>query len=107
MVISGDDTLSLPIIASGGDGVISVVANAFPMEYSELISASLSNDFVTARKRQYQFFDMINMLFEEGNPAGVKSVLKMLGICEEDVRLPLVPVSDNLRTKLKKELAEL
>lgn len=107
LVISGDDTLSLSIIASGGDGVISVVANALPAAYSELISSSLDGDFDTARKRQYQLFDMINMLFEEGNPAGVKSVLKLLEICEENVRLPLIPVSESLRYKLKKELAEL
>lgn len=101
MVISGDDTLSLPIIASGGDGVISVVANAFPAEYSELISSSLSGDFATARKRQYQLFDIINLLFAEGNPAGVKCALKILGVCEENVRLPLVMVSDSLRAKMK------
>ena len=107
LVISGDDTLSLSIIASGGDGVISVVANALPAEYSELINSSLTSDFETARKRQYELFDLINMLFEEGNPAGVKSVLKMLNICEEHVRLPLVPVSENLRNRLKQELAKL
>lgn len=107
MVISGDDTLSLPIIASGGDGVISVVANALPKEYSELINASLNGDFATAQKRQYQLFDLINMLFAEGNPAGVKCVLKMLGICEENVRLPLVQVSDALRSKLKAQVSQL
>ncbi|MCB9185474.1 MAG: 4-hydroxy-tetrahydrodipicolinate synthase [Flavobacteriales bacterium] len=101
MVISGDDTLSLPIIASGGDGVISVVANAFPAAYSELISSSLNSDFATARKRQYQLFDIVNLLFAEGNPAGVKCALKILGVCEENVRLPLVPVSDSLRGKMK------
>ena len=60
LVISGDDTLSLPIIASGGDGVISVVANALPKEYSELISSSLNGDFQTAQQRQYQLFDLGN-----------------------------------------------
>ena len=107
LVISGDDTLSLSIIANGGDGVISVVANALPAQYSELINSSLTSDFETARKRQYELFELINMLFEEGNPAGVKSVLKMLNICEEHVRLPLVPVSENLRNRLKQELAKL
>ncbi len=107
LVISGDDTLSLSIIASGGDGVISVVANAFPAEYSELITASMNSDFETARKRQYQLFDLINLLFAEGNPAGVKCVLNFLGICEENVRLPLVQVSETLRSKLKEQLAQL
>ena len=100
LVISGDDTLSLPIIASGGDGVISVVANALPMEYSELVSASLEGDLKTAQKRQYQLFDLINALFEEGNPAGVKAALKILGVCDEHVRLPLVPASSVLTNKI-------
>lgn len=105
MVISGDDTLSLPIIASGGDGVISVVANALPKEYSELITTSLEGDFAAAQKRQYQLFDLINALFEEGNPAGVKAVLSLLGICQTEVRLPLVKASDSLVGKLKILLA--
>lgn len=108
MVISGDDTLSLPIIASGGDGVISVVANPFPKAYSELISASLNSDLETARKRQYQLFDVINMLFAEGNPAGAKCVLKQLGvISSEHVRLPLVPVSEKLRAEFSEKIAGL
>ncbi|MFM1874409.1 MAG: hypothetical protein RL266_146, partial [Bacteroidota bacterium] len=107
LVISGDDTLSLSIIATGGEGVISVVANAFPAEYSELINASLKGDFATARKRQYQLFDIINMLFAEGNPAGVKCVLNILGICEEHVRLPLVPISDPLRSRINDQVRSL
>lgn len=108
MVISGDDTLSLPIIASGGDGVISVVANPFPKAYSELISASLNSDLQAARKRQYQLFDIINMLFAEGNPAGAKCVLKQLGvISSEHVRLPLVPVSEKLRAEFSEKIARL
>lgn len=104
MVISGDDTLSLPIIASGGSGVISVVANALPQQYSRLISSSLNGDFNVAQRHQYQLFDLINMLFEEGNPAGVKAVLKALDICEENVRLPLIQVSSELRRRLLSEL---
>jgi 4-hydroxy-tetrahydrodipicolinate synthase len=100
LVISGDDTLSLPIIASGGDGVISVVANALPNEYSDLINASLEGDLTTAQKRQYQLFDLINALFEEGNPAGVKATLKLLGVCDDYVRLPLVPASQQLTEKI-------
>jgi 4-hydroxy-tetrahydrodipicolinate synthase len=107
MVISGDDTLSLPIIASGGDGVISVVANALPKQYSELINASLNGDLAKAQKRQYQLFDLINALFEEGNPAGVKAALNYLGICGADVRLPLVPASNQLRDKLQKLISQI
>jgi 4-hydroxy-tetrahydrodipicolinate synthase len=100
LVISGDDNLTLPLIACGVDGVISVVANALPERFSNLISSSLSGDFSNARKLHYQLVDIVNLLFEEGNPAGVKCVLKELDICEENVRLPLVQVSDKLRNEL-------
>lgn len=100
LVISGDDNFSLPLIACGGSGVISVVANALPQQYSSLIRASLASDFKTARTLQYQLFDIVNMLFAEGNPAGVKCALHALGVCNENVRLPLVPVSESLRARL-------
>ncbi|MCF8278286.1 MAG: 4-hydroxy-tetrahydrodipicolinate synthase [Flavobacteriales bacterium] len=100
LVISGDDNFSLPLIASGGDGVISVVANALPRHYSDLIRASLSGDFATARSLQYRLFDIVNLLFVEGNPAGVKCALRELDVCEEHLRLPLVQVSDKLRNQL-------
>lgn len=100
LVISGDDNLTLPFIACGADGVISVVGNAFPKAFSDLTRAALNNDCDTARSLQFRLFDIINMLFAEGNPGGVKCALKQLGICEEHMRLPLVPVSDTLRQKL-------
>lgn len=101
LVISGDDNLSLPLIACGADGVISVVANALPEQFSSLISNSLNGDFDKARSTHYKLVDIVNLLFKEGNPAGVKCVLKELGICEENVRLPLVQVSENLRRDRK------
>jgi 4-hydroxy-tetrahydrodipicolinate synthase len=104
LVISGDDNYSLPLIASGGDGVISVVANALPEQYSNLIRASLEGDFETARKIQYELIDIVDLLFAEGNPAGVKCALRELKICEENVRLPLVQVSDKLRKELVGQL---
>lgn len=104
LVISGDDNFSLPLIACGGDGVISVVANAFPKQYSDMIRASLTGDLETARELHYRLFDLVNMLFEEGNPGGVKCVLRELGVCEEHMRLPLVPVSDVLRNKLSQKV---
>lgn len=107
LVISGDDNFSLPLIASGGEGVISVVANALPKKYSDLIRASLKGDFETGRNLQYQLIDIVNLLFTEGNPAGVKCALKELNICEENVRLPLVQVSDKLRNELVGQLSEL
>ncbi len=100
LVISGDDNLTLALIACGADGVISVVGNAFPKAFSDLVRSALSGDYVIARSLQYRLFDIINMLFAEGNPGGVKCALKELGICEEHMRLPLVPVSDALRQKL-------
>ncbi|MCF8257500.1 MAG: 4-hydroxy-tetrahydrodipicolinate synthase [Flavobacteriales bacterium] len=100
LVISGDDNLTLPLIACGADGVISVVGNAFPRAFSDLTRAAMANDLLVARSLQYRLFDIINMLFAEGNPGGVKCALKELGICEEHMRLPLVPVSDTLRSKL-------
>ncbi len=100
LVISGDDNLTLALIAFGADGVISVVGNAFPKHFSDLVRSALGGDYVAARSLQYRLFDIINMLFAEGNPGGVKCALKELGICEEHMRLPLVPVSDALRQKL-------
>jgi 4-hydroxy-tetrahydrodipicolinate synthase len=100
LVISGDDNLTLALIACGADGVISVVGNAFPKAFSDLVRSALGGDYVVARSLQYRLFDIINMLFAEGNPGGVKCALKELGICEEHMRLPLVPVSDALRQKL-------
>jgi len=99
-VISGDDNLTLPLIACGAEGVISVLGNAFPRAFSDLVRAALRDDYATARSLQFRLFDIINMLFAEGNPGGVKCALKELGICEEHMRLPLVPVSDALRKKL-------
>jgi 4-hydroxy-tetrahydrodipicolinate synthase len=107
LVLSGDDNFSLPLIASGGDGVISVVANAFPRHFSDMIRASLAGDLEAARKLHYRLFDLVNLLFVEGNPGGVKCALRELGVCEEHMRLPLVPVSDSLRATLSKQVREI
>lgn len=101
MVISGDDALTLPIIASGGDGVISVIANAFPKGFSDMVSAALDAKMKEAQKLHYQYFEMIHYLFVDGNPAGVKAVLKILGIIGDDVRLPLVGIRKETLDKLK------
>ncbi len=100
LVISGDDALVLPVIASGGNGVISVIANAFPKGFSDMVSAALSNDMETARALHYKYFEMIHYLFVEGNPAGVKAALKELNIIDDDVRLPLVNVSEKTKDKI-------
>lgn len=100
VVLSGDDALTLPHIAAGGDGVISVVGNAFPKRFSTMVHAALDGDMNAARMAHYDLLGIIPMLFAEGNPAGIKRVLATLGICKENVRLPLVPVSDELGERL-------
>lgn len=95
LVISGDDILNLPIIASGGDGIISVIANAFPKDYSNMVKAALTGDFKTAQQLHYKYFDMVHYMFIDGNPPGIKATLKILGICGDSLRLPLVKVTNS------------
>lgn len=92
-VLSGDDDLVLPQMAIGADGVISVIANAFPKRFSDLIKAGREGTVAEAREIHYQLVDLIPLLFKEGNPGGIKALLEMLGIMENEVRLPLAPVS--------------
>jgi 4-hydroxy-tetrahydrodipicolinate synthase len=106
LVISGDDALTLPLISAGCDGVISVVGNAFPKEFSEMVNLAITGDFENARLIHYRLLDIIKLLFVEGNPAGVKEVLSQLDICSEYLRLPLVPVSDETSEKLRHEMID-
>lgn len=106
MLISGDDALTLPIIALGGEGVISVVGNALPNEFSALVRAALQGDMATARREHLRLIDVIGLLFAEGNPGGIKYVLKTLGICDDAVRLPLVNIGEATAGKLYKALAD-
>ncbi len=101
LVISGDDTMALSAVAAGGDGVISVVGQGFPEEFSEMIRLGLSGETKKAFKILYQLLPIIAYAFEEGNPAGIKNILKIKGVCEDNLRLPLVPVSQNLAEKIK------
>ncbi|PBQ34099.1 4-hydroxy-tetrahydrodipicolinate synthase [Sphingobacteriaceae bacterium] len=103
MVISGDDNLTLPIIAAGGDGVISVVANAFPKDYSEMVRLSLQQKFTEAQKLHYGLVDITDQLFADGNPGGIKYALSLLKKCDPYVRLPLCEPND----KVKQTLAQL
>lgn len=100
-VVSGDDNQALPIIAQGGNGVISVAANAFPEPFCAMIDASLAGNFSKARIYFYKLFEVTNALFAEGNPAGVKAALAHKKIVENNLRLPLVPVSEQLQQRIK------
>lgn len=107
LLISGDDNITLGLIAYGFDGVISVVGQAFPKIFTNMVRASLRGDFENARKLHYQINDITDMLFAEGNPAGVKYALELQGVCEANLRLPLVGISDSLKAKLKAAVAAL
>lgn len=100
-VISGDDGITLPMIALGSIGVISVVGNAYPAQFSEMVRLALAGDYVSARNIHYKMVDIINSLFEEGNPSGVKAYLAELGICGNHFRLPVYPVSEKLHGKIR------
>lgn len=102
-VLSGDDNLTMPLIASGADGVISVVANAFPERFSQMVHAAMSGDLALAKAAHYDLFAVTKMFFEEGNPGGVKVALAHRGLMQETMRLPLFPVSDGLRTRIQAE----
>ena len=105
-VISGDDMMTIPIIASGGSGVISVLANAFPAATSELVSNSLKSNFKSSREIQLRFLEMTELLFVDGNPSGVKAMMSIMNLCQNVLRLPLVPVSRTIYTRIQKAIEE-
>ncbi|MCD0472027.1 4-hydroxy-tetrahydrodipicolinate synthase [Flavobacterium sp. JAS] len=100
LVISGDDLIALPIVLAGGAGVISVIGQGFPKEFSEMIRLGLNRKVNEAFKTQYFLSDCIDMIFEQGNPAGIKQVFQALDIAENVVRLPLVTVDESLANRL-------
>jgi 4-hydroxy-tetrahydrodipicolinate synthase len=102
-VLSGDDALTMPLIAAGADGVISVVANAFPELFSKMVHASMEGDLTAARKAHYELIPVTKMFFEEGNPGGVKVAMRQLGVMDETMRMPLYPVSEGLRNRIEAE----
>jgi len=106
-VISGDDMLTIPIIASGGIGVISVLGNVFPAACSELVNHALKSNFKSAREIQFRYMEMIELLFTEGNPAGIKAMLSVMNICQNYLRLPLVPVSRPTLIRIQKAIEEI
>ncbi|GAB3011972.1 4-hydroxy-tetrahydrodipicolinate synthase [Niabella terrae] len=107
MLISGDDGITLPMIALGAIGVISVVANAYPGAFSEMVRLSLAGKFEQALPLHLKYIDIINSLFAEGSPSGVKEYLKEMGLCSTDSRLPVVPVSPEHAARIKTLMAEL
>jgi 4-hydroxy-tetrahydrodipicolinate synthase len=100
MVISGDDMIALPMILTGGAGVISVIGQGLPKAFSEMIQLGLKGDIKKANALHYKVMESIDYIFEEGNPAGIKALLKKVNICSENVRLPLVNASYDLQQKI-------
>ena len=101
LIISGDDVQGVPIIACGGVGVMSVIANAVPAKFSEMIHSALEGNFLKARTILGDFLAIDPLLYEEGNPVGVKKILEIKGICGSDVRLPLVKASEELGKRME------
>ena len=102
LVISGDDMVTLPMVLAGGSGVISVIGEGFPKQFSEMVQLGLQRKVDEAYKIHYQLADAIDMIFEQGNPAGIKEVHKSLGLSENTVRLPLVNVNKDLANRISK-----
>lgn len=107
LVISGDDGITYPLITLGAVGVISVIGNAFPREFSRMVRLALDGDYSSARQVHHQFNELFDLLFVDGNPAGVKSMLSMMGFIENQLRLPLVPTTITTFEKIKDVLDRL
>jgi 4-hydroxy-tetrahydrodipicolinate synthase len=106
LVVSGDDHIALPLIACGSGGVISVAANCFPKDFSEMIRLALNNNFERARCLHYKCLQGLDILFAENNPAGVKAFLSEMGMIQNILRLPLVPLSKQFHQQVKDFLSK-
>ena len=106
MLISGDDPVALPLISIGAVGVISVIGNALPRQFSDMIRLCLNGEFAKATPAHLSLLEFTRLCFAEGNPVGVKAALKQMGICEDVVRLPLVKASSQLKALIVKELKQ-
>ena len=100
LVISGDDMITLPMVLAGGSGVISVIGEGYPKEFSQMVRLGLQRKVDEAYELHYKLMDSIDMIFEQGNPGGIKEIFKSLELSENTVRLPLVNVSENLSERL-------
>jgi 4-hydroxy-tetrahydrodipicolinate synthase len=101
MVISGDDGITLPMMALGADGVISVVTNAYPLHFSTMVRFCLQGNYEQARVLHHNYSDIISSLFTEGSPSGIKAYLSEMGLCQNTFRLPVWPVSEKHRARIK------
>jgi len=106
-VLSGDDAITMPLIATGVSGVISVVANAFPEKFNKMVHAAINEDLKEARKYHFDLLPITKMLFEEGNPGGVKIALEQRNVMQSNLRLPLQPVSNGLKERIIAETKRL
>ncbi len=104
-VLSGDDPITAAVIAMGGHGGISVIANALPAQFSGMVNAALNSNFPVARKLNFDMLEVHPLLYVEGNPVGIKAAVSMLGLCRNYLRVPLVPLSEPYREKLRALLA--
>lgn len=104
LVLSGDDQITLGMVACGGDGVISVIANSHPAEFSEMVRAGLKGDLAKARQLNDLLHDIHPLLYCEGNPVGIKAAMNILGLCQNELRLPLVPMGKGNYDKLALEI---
>jgi 4-hydroxy-tetrahydrodipicolinate synthase len=104
LVLSGDDFLGLPVIAAGGDGVVSVIGNTVPRLFSDMVRACLTGDWVKARLLNFKLLDLYKLMFTEGNPSGAKAALELQGLCSREVRLPLTPMSDEGKALIYSQL---
>lgn len=107
LVLSGDDVLALPMIASGGDGVISVIANAFPAQFGNMVKAALYDTLNMARRLNLELLDVHPWLYCDGNPSGIKAAMSILGLCNNELRIPLTPVTQATFESLKREIEKM
>lgn len=106
LVLSGDDVLTLPAIACGGDGAISVIANVYPRHFSEMVRYARQGNFAAAAQLNNAMLDVHPWLYVEGNPVGIKAAMEIRGLCSREVRIPLVPLSDSAYAQLQMEMAK-
>jgi len=107
LVISGNDLDAMPVIASGGSGLISVLANAYPADWSEMVNQSLKSNFKVARELHYKYLEMIDLMFADGSPSGVKAIMNNMGLCQNTLRLPLVPVNRSIAARITKAMEQI